>query len=171
MLEPIEYHRDRANDEIKYASSTVSQNARTIGVGLVVVVYSLVIASDKASFVREHHIELISIGVLGILCVAFDYLQYYFSIFENNFVLMTLQAEKIEISNLLQTDKSAANARFNQFMRNLDFIRQKTRWSKLREICFHAKFVFAMLGASIIIYMILRLVLTVQKAADFGVSV
>jgi hypothetical protein len=159
MASPFEYVRDRAADEIKYASSTVSQNARTIGIGLVLVVYSLVIAGDKTGLVQQHRIELALAGLCGVLCVALDYLQYYFVIWENRSITGTLRAEKVAILALERSNPQAAQARAMRLRQNLDFLRSRNPWSKRREYCFHAKFAVAMLGVLIVAVMIVRVVL------------
>lgn len=164
MASPFEYIRDRTADEIKYASSTVSQNARTIGVGLVLVVYTVVIAGDKTAFIRQYKIELGLAGLCGVLCVAFDYLQYYFVIWENRSIAGTLRAEKLAILALEQTNPKAALERATLLRQSLDFLRSKNPWSKRREFCFHAKFVVAMLGVLIVAVMILRVVLASPEA-------
>jgi hypothetical protein len=157
MPSPFEYVRDRAADEIKYASSTVSQNARTIGIALVFVVYSLVAAGDKAGFIRHFRIELLLAGLFGILCIALDYLQYYCVIWENRSIVGTLRAEKIAILELEQTDPPAALARMYQLRQSLDFLRARTPWSRRREWCFHAKLVAAMLGVLLLAFTTLRI--------------
>src|SRR5579862_2280876 len=108
MATPFEYVRDRAADEIKYASSTVSQNARTIGIGLVLLVYSLVIAGDKSDLIRQYKWELAWAGLFGVLCVVFDYAQYYFVIWENRSIAGTLRETKIAILELEKTDPATA---------------------------------------------------------------
>jgi hypothetical protein len=159
VASPFEYIRDRAVDEIKYASSTVSQSARTIGVGLIVAVYSLVVAGDKGAFIREHRIELALAGISGALCVALDYLQYYFVIWENRSINGSLRMEKFAILQLEKSDSKAANDRAIRLRENLDFLRAANPWSKWRERFFHAKFVTAMVGVSVMAVMILRIAL------------
>lgn len=156
MPSPFEYMRDRTVDEIKYASSTVSQNARTIGVGLVLVVYSVVIAGDKGALIQNYKIELALAGLCGAFSVALDYLQYYFVIWENRSILGSLKAEKIAILALEAKDPQEALARATRLRQNLDFLRSKNPWRKPREFCFHAKFGVAMLGVLAIAEMIVR---------------
>jgi len=168
MASPFEYIRDRTTDEIKYASSTVSQNARTIGIGLVLIVYTLVIAGDKAAFIHQYRFELGLAGLCGVLCVALDYLQYYFVIWENRSIAGTLRTEKLDILALEKTDPQAALERTHALRQSLDFLRSKNPWSKRREFCFHAKFVVAMVGVVIIAAMIVRVVLAGPEAVIGG---
>src|SRR4051794_21995746 len=116
MASALEYIRDRTVDEIKYASSTVSQNARAIGIGLSLLVYSLVLTGDKTNFVRQHPYELILAGSLGVLCILLDYLQYYCMIWENRAVIGTIRAERTIILELAKTDPAAARARAEQLL-------------------------------------------------------
>jgi uncharacterized membrane protein (Fun14 family) len=98
-------------------------------------------------------------ALFGILCIALDYLQYYFVIWENRSIVGTLRAEKIAILGLEQTDPSAAQARASQLLQSLDFLRARTPWSKRREWCFHAKLVAAILGVFIVAVTTLRIAL------------
>jgi hypothetical protein len=154
MASRFEYVRDIATEEIKYASSTVSQNARAIGIGLSVVVYTLVLAGDKSNFIQQHACLLGVAAVCGVLCVALDYLQYYAMIWENRSILGTLRAERQDIRVLAKTDKAKARQRAEVLLASLDNLRGRSPWAKVREFCFHAKFVAAMLGSVVIVVLI-----------------
>ncbi len=163
MASKLEYVRDRTVDEIKYASSTVSQNARTIGIGLSLLVYTLALAGDKTSFIRQHRLELILAGTFGVLCIVFDYLHYYFMIWENRSVIGSIRAEKAAILRLARTDPAAARLRAEQLLQAADNLRERTSWTKLREGCFHAKFAVAMLGSLTVIYMIWEILMAATR--------
>jgi hypothetical protein len=159
MSNPIEFARDRATDEIKYASSTVSQNARTIGIGLALVLYGLAFGEDKHHWLDLHRTALIAAAACGVACIALDYLQYYFTIWENQWVLSNLESRKQAIIIEEAHDPVRALQMATDLLASADKLADSTCSAKLRDICFHLKFVVAMVGVGIMAY-VMTLVLT-----------
>jgi hypothetical protein len=152
MANPIEFARDRAAEQIKYASSTVSQNARTIGIGLALVLYSLAFGEDKRGWLDVYRTPLIAAAAFGIACVVLDYLQYYFTIWENRSVLGTLEQRKQEIISLSHTDAVGARQLAVNLLASADKLSEKSIWARLREACFHLKFAAAVAGVGMMVF-------------------
>src|SRR5579872_6841891 len=108
MADPLEFVRDRALGELKDASSTVSQSARTIGIALALVLYTLVFGEDKHGWLVQYRSWLFIAALCGIVCVSLDYLQYYCMIWQNRVVLSTLAARKQAI--LEKSERQPAQA-------------------------------------------------------------
>jgi len=158
MAKPLETVVASAREEIKYASTTISQNARAIGIGLSLIVYTLVLAGDRSAFIAEHRLALVFAAGFGIACIVLDYLQYYCMMWENRSVLATLRAEKAAIAALVRHDPNAAADKAQQLIASLDTIHANTGWSLAREVCFHLKFLVAMLGSIAVVYLIWSIV-------------
>jgi len=158
MAKPLETVVASSREEIKYASTTISRNARTIGVGLSLIVYTLVFAGDRSAFIAEHRIALVFAAGFGIACIVLDYLQYYCMMWENRSVLESLRREKAAIAALVEDDPDAAADRARQMIASLDTIHANTGWSWAREACFHLKFLVAMFGSVAVVYLIWSLV-------------
>jgi hypothetical protein len=146
MADAIEFLRDRALGEIKDASSTVSQNARAIGIGLALVLYTLVFDSDEHGWLVQYRTPLFIAAICGIACLALDYLQYHCMIWQNRVVLSTLAAEKQRIIELAETEPARAEAQAERLLNATDTVGDAAKSAYLREFCFHAKFVVMLVG-------------------------
>lgn len=154
MASQFEYIRDRAVEEIKHASKTVSENARTIGIGLALAVYTLVLTGEHQEILRQHKQQLVLASFFGVMCVALDYLQYYFMIGENRSILRTMREQRDQVRQLVGSEPEKAKELARQFLVEADRLRESTLWSTAREFCFHAKFVCAMFGALVLVGLI-----------------
>jgi hypothetical protein len=69
---------DQAREDVSAATATMSTILRNVGIGLSLLLYTLVIGKDEGKLLTQYGRPIIAASLAGILCLLADGLQYLF---------------------------------------------------------------------------------------------